>query len=341
MFKTCTNVFSLCRFHVAMVRGERNRERRQRTQNAGTGHCGIRFVRLSSAILRINSSLDLANVLQEVVDSARALTAARLGVITTVDTQGQLRDFLTSGFALDKQRTMTAWPDGLRLFEHLRDHLEPFRLSDFPGHLRSRGFHPTPWIPRTIQGAPMHHRGEHLGHFFLGEKRNGEAFTAEDEEILTLFASQAATAIANARTHRDVERARADLEALVETTPVGVAVFDAKTGRVVSLNREAQRIGEQIRTPGCPPEQLLEVMTCRHADGREYSLAEIPLARQLEGATTTRAEEIELSVPDGRSVRTLVNATPIHSESGEVVSVVVTLQDLAPLDELERQRADF
>ena len=300
-----------------------------------------RFVRLSSAVLRINSSLDLANVLQEVVDSARALTAARLGVITTVDKQGQLRDFLTSGFALDKQRTMTAWPDGLRLFEHLRDHLEPFRLSDFPGHLRSRGFRPTPWIPRTIQGAPMHHRGEHLGHFFLGEKGNGEAFTAEDEEILTLFASQAATAIANARTHRDVERARADLEALVETTPVGVAVFDAKTGRVMSLNREAQRIGEQIRTPGCPPEQLLEVMTCRHADGREYSLAELPLARQLEGARTTRAEEIELSVPDGRRVRTLVNATPIHSESGEVVSVVVTLQDLAPLDELERQRADF
>ncbi|MDE0075120.1 MAG: response regulator [Gammaproteobacteria bacterium] len=300
-----------------------------------------RFVRLSSAVLRINSSLELANVLQEVVDSARALTAARLGVITTVDKQGQLRDFLTSGFALDKQRTMTAWPDGLRLFEHLRDHLEPFRLSDFPGHLRSRGFRPTPWIPRTIQGAPLHHRGEHLGHFFLGEKGNGEAFTAEDEEILTLFASQAATAIANARTHRDVERARADLEALIETTPVGVAVFDAGTGRPVSFNREAQRIVEEIRTPGCPPEQLLEVLTCRHADGREYSLAEIPLARQLEGATATRAEEIELSVPDGRSVRTLVNATPIHSESGEVVSVVVTLQDLAPLDELERQRADF
>ena len=35
-----------------------------------------------------------------------------------------------------------------------------------------------------------------------------------------LFAAQAATAIANARTHRDVERARADLETLVNTSPV-------------------------------------------------------------------------------------------------------------------------
>ena len=56
---------------------------------------------------------------------------------------------------------------------------------------------------------------------------------------------------------------------------------------------------------------------------------------------TVRAEEIELSVPDGRSVTTLVNATPIHSAHGTVESVVVTVQDLAPLEDLERLRAEF
>ena len=91
------------------------------------------------------------------------------------------------------------------------------------------------------------------------------------------------------------------------------------------------------------PEWLsaLEVITCRHSDGREVSLEELPLARQLGSATTMRAEEVELSVPDGRSVRMLINVTPIRSEEGGVVSVVVTMQDLAPLDELERQRAEF
>ena len=38
---------------------------------------------------------------------------------------------------------------------------------------------------------------------------------------------------------------------------------------------------------------------------------------------------------------TLVNATPIRSEEGEVVSVVVTLQDMTPLEEMERLRAEF
>ena len=93
--------------------------------------------------------------------------------------------------------------------------------------------------------------------------------------------------------------------------------------------------------PGRPPEELLELVTCRRADGREVSLAAFPMAQQLNSAETVRAEEMTLSLPDGRSVTTLVNATPIRTADGAVESMVVTLQDLAPLEELERVRAEF
>ena len=93
--------------------------------------------------------------------------------------------------------------------------------------------------------------------------------------------------------------------------------------------------------PGRTAEELLGILTCRFADGREISLGEFPLAGVLSGAETVRAEEIVLSTPDGRSITTLVNATPIHAEDSAVASVVVTMQDLAPLEELERQRAEF
>ena len=80
--------------------------------------------------------------------------------------------------------------------------------------------------------------------------------------------AQAATAIANARTHHAEQRARADLEALVETTPVGVAVFDARNcGHPLSLNREARRIVEGLRTAGRPPMELLQVATTRRCSG--------------------------------------------------------------------------
>ena len=296
---------------------------------------------LSAAILRISASLDLDTVLSEVVDSACALTGARFGMIATVDEAGEIREFVDSGLSPDERRHMQDWPHGYEFFEHLRDLPGALRLADVPAYLRSLGYSAD--LPRsnTLQATPMRHRGVHVGNFFLGEKEGGQEFTAEDEEVLVLFASQAATAIANARTHRDEQRARADLEALVDTSPVGVAVFDARTGRPVSFNREARRIVESLRTPGQPPEQLLEVMICRRPDGREVALDEFPLARLLTNAEAVRAEEIELSVPDGRSITTLLNATPLHSEDGAVESVVVTMQDLAPLRELEHLRAEF
>ena len=145
----------------------------------------------------------------------------------------------------------------------------------------------------------------------------------------------------SSETHRSERRARADLEALVETSPVGVVVFDAKSGRPVFFNREMRRIVESLRMPGHPPEQLLEVISFRRADGREVSLSEFPIAQQLNSGQTLRAEEVVLSVPDGRSVRTLINATPIPAEGDAIGSVVVTVQDLAPLDEIERMRTEF
>ena len=61
----------------------------------------------------------------------------------------------------------------------------------------------------------------------------------------------------------------------------------------------------------------------------------------ISDAATVRAEEVVLSVPDGRRVTLLVNATPIHAADGAAESMVVTLQDLASLRELERLQAEF
>ena len=300
-----------------------------------------RISTLNAAILRISATLDLDAVLPEVVESARGLTGARYGVIATVDEAGTPQDFFFSGFTPEERQALFTWPDSGRLFEHLRELPGPLRLADLAGYVRSLGIAPAPTFSRTFQGTPMRHRGADVGNFFLAEKADGEEFTDEDEEVLMLFASQAAAAIANARTHRNERRARADLEALVETSPVGVVVLDARSGRTLSINREAKRLGESLRTPGRPLEQLLEVVSFKRADGRKVSLSEFPITQHLSTGETLRGEEVELSVPGGRSVRMLINATPIRAEGDAIRSLVVTMQDLAPLDEIERMRTEF
>ena len=304
-----------------------------------------RLSRLSEASLRINESLDFDTVLQGVLDSARSLTSARYGVMTLLDDGGGVEHRLTSGFTPAEAEQLWLTPDRWRLFEALTNISEPLRLPDLVEHVRDLGFTeftiPLPVGVFRFMAAPMFHRGVRVGHVFVGDKENGEEFSLADEQTLVMFASQAALVIANARTHREERRARADLETLVNTSPVGVVVFDARTGRMASFNREALRIVDGLRDDDQPPEDLLEVVTCVRSDGREVSLRELPVAEALSAGETVRAEEIALRVPDGRSVTVLLNATPIFSEEGRVASFVVTLQDMTPLEEQERLRAEF
>ena len=301
-----------------------------------------RIAALSNAILRVNASLDVDTVLHEIAESACALTGARFAVIVTIDETRALEHVVRFGFSPEETQQMLEWSDGLRIFEVLRDVPSYQRVNDMPSYIASLGFNTDNVIIRTFLGGPIHHRGVQVGSFFLGEKQTGPEFTDGDEEVLTLFAAQAASAVANARTHRDEQGARADLEALIETSPVGVVVFDARSGRPVSMNREVRRLVGGLLPVGRPTEDLVQVATCRFSDGTEIEVSELTMPQVLAGARTLRAEEIVISVPNGGSVTTLVNVTPIIPADGDdIKSVVVTLQDLAPFQELERLRADF
>ena len=300
-----------------------------------------RLSKLSEASLRINESLDLDTVLSEVVDSARTLADARYGGISLLDQLGQFQAFVTAGMTVEERQSLLDISDGLPLFEFLSSYPGPLRLRNLTEKARSLGVTSEFVALTTFLGAPIRHRGMQMGNFYLGNKEGGLEFTDEDEEILVMFANQAAVAIANARRHQDEQRARADLEALVDTSPVGVVVFDAKAGRPASFNREARRIAALLMSPDQSPEDLLSTMTVRRGDGRELSLEESPIAEMLGWGEHVRLEEIILRVPDGRTVTVLTNVTSIRSEEGEVESVVATLQDMSPLEEVERLRAEF
>ncbi len=302
-----------------------------------------RLSRLSEASQRINESLDLNTVLQDVLDSARALTRARYGLITLLGAQGEVEDHLTSGFSAGEAVQLPAMPGVMRLYEYLGHTAGPIRVGDLLGYIRGQGLPEMrfPVQPGAFLSAPVRHHQESMGHIYLAKEGGGPEFSREDEETLVMFASQAALVIANARRHRDERRARADLETLIDTSPVGVVVFDAKSGAPLSFNREARRIAEGLRTGDNPPERMLEELTVRRADGREISLEEVSLVQALSPAETVRAEEVVLQVPDGRSVTLLINATPMRSLEGEVESMIVTLQDMTPVEELERLRAEF
>ena len=279
-------------------------------QTAGTIQASLaRISGLGAASLRLDQDPDLDAALGEALAAARALTSARRGAVATRGEAGEPGQVVTSDFAEP--------PDWLR------------SLSDGPDRP----------LPEGVLTVPLHHRGGEVGRLVLAEKDGG--FEAGDADILGPVAAQAAVVVALARAEAAAERIGADLDALVQTAPVGVVVFDAATGAVLWINQEAKRIVEGLRTAGRTAEQMLEVITLRRADGRETDLSQSPLVELLRAAETVRGEEIVVSAPDGRNVTMLVNTTPVRTGHGGDGSVVVTMQDLAPIQELERLRSEF
>ena len=302
---------------------------------------GDRLSLMAEACRRISQSLDQRVVLQEIIDSSRTLTGARYGALVAFDSHGAIEEFLTSGMTNDEQQRLRELPKGLGLLGYLNEVREPLRLRDLANHPRSIGFpegHPP---MRTFLGVPIRHLGDAVGNIYLTEKEGGREFTQEDEDTLVLFASQAAVVINNARTYEQERRAKADLEGLINISPVGVLVFDAKSGDLLSRNEETRRIVGKLNAPGRSQSELFEVMTLRTVDGHDIPSDELPTSKALRSGETVLAEEVVIHLPDGRAIHTLVNARPIYGQSGDAVSVVTTMQDITPLEELKRQRSEF
>ena len=301
---------------------------------------------LSNASMKISESLQFDVVLQGVLDSACSLTGAIYGAMVLLNDSLQVQNFLTSGLTSDQASRLLNIADGERIFESIGGFSKPVRHPSFRTFVRELGLpefespvEVSPQLP--FMCAPITHHGRPTGIVYLADKVAGREFTVEDQETLVLFAAQAALVIANAQYHHDEQQARANLQALVNTVPVGVLVFNAKSGEPVFVNQETRRISSELATSDIAAENVLKSLTIRRANGAEISLNQLPLATALSTGETVRAEEIVLNVPGGRKVTGLLNATPICSDDGEIESFVIAIQDLTPLEESDRLRAEF
>ena len=135
-----------------------------------------RLSRLSEASLRINQSLDFEQVLQGALDSACSLTGAHVGVMTLLDDEGRVQNFLSSGLTAGEDRQLWVTPEGLGVFQALTGITEPVRIPDVVEYVRSLGFAgfsiPVP-VDRacSFMAAPVFHLDARVGHVFVGTRK--------------------------------------------------------------------------------------------------------------------------------------------------------------------------
>jgi signal transduction histidine kinase len=167
--------------------------------------------------MAISSELSLETLLQRVVETAASLTDARYAALGVIDRTGsQLERFVTTGVDDETQQLIGDLPRGRGILGVLIRDASPLRLHDLSEDPRSVGFPPGHPPMRTFLGVPVLLRGVAYGNLYLTEKGDGDDFTVEDQEIVSLLASQAAVAIENARLYEATTQWSSQLESLNE-----------------------------------------------------------------------------------------------------------------------------
>ena len=144
-------------------------------------------------------------------------------------------------------------PRGRGILGVLIREARPLRLHDLRDDPRSVGFPPNHPPMRSFLGVPIVLRGVAYGNLYLTEKQGGEDFTAEDEELVTMLAAQAAVAIENARLYESATRWLRQLESLNEVgnALVGEFELDRLLALVTDRLRDARRRPARLhRAPG-------------------------------------------------------------------------------------------
>ncbi|HYU63063.1 MAG TPA: GAF domain-containing protein [Verrucomicrobiae bacterium] len=170
---------------------------------------------LQEALQAATSTLDLNQVLQQVLAGAAKASSAQIGCLALED-EGRL--VLKGGFGTDHATAeKLALGLGGDICQRVIDTDEPvMEAMDHESKADS------PLNPRAVLCVPITLRGKPFGVVFLANYQVGHAFTADHRNLVTELAAQAAVAIDNARLFKDRE------EVILQSLEAFATTVDAK-----------------------------------------------------------------------------------------------------------------
>jgi PAS domain S-box-containing protein len=177
----------------------------------------------------------------------------------------------------------------------------------------------------------------------------GEHSVVIDERLhnltkLALFPLVAGTTVylmeARRKQRRVVQEQLLELSTLLESMPEAVFIFDA-SGRVVDVNHAAEELcdyrgAELLGTPYREVARLLSV----HREDRPLPPSEMAVARVLRGESIRNEPRMLVHPRDRSDISAMVTASPMRSESGDIIGALLVLRDVTEVTKLQRQIAD-
>src|SRR6266700_703311 len=170
---------------------------------------------LQEALQAATSTLDLNQVLQQVLAGAAKASSAQIGCLA-LDESGRLN--LKGGFGTDSSTAeKLALGLGGDICRDVMSSGQPLMEA-----MQVKPGSDSPLNPRAVLCVPITLRGKPQGVVFLANYQVGHAFTADHRNLVTELAAQAAVAIDNARLFKDRE------EVILQSLEAFATTVDAK-----------------------------------------------------------------------------------------------------------------
>jgi signal transduction histidine kinase len=158
-----------------------------------------RLIALHKASLALVKDVSLESVLERIAAVAAEQADARYAALGVLDDEGRLVKFITVGMSDKELKRMAHPPKGLGLIGALMNTQENVRVPVLSDHPKSIGFPAHHPVMTSFLGVPIISGDMQLGQIYLTNKIDAEEFTSDDEMIIQMLATYAATAIQNAR----------------------------------------------------------------------------------------------------------------------------------------------
>ncbi|MBC7275772.1 MAG: GAF domain-containing protein [Nocardioides sp.] len=208
----------------------------------------VRWRLLLDAIVTMGAGLSIDDLLNRIVDVAKALAGARYAALGVVAGAGErrLRLFITQGMTAEEQILIGDLPRGHGVLGMLIDHPEPLRLRDITEHHSSYGFPPNHPPMGSFLGVPVRIGEKVFGNLYLTEKIDGEEFTDQDEDIVVALAAAAGVAIENALLAEEAARRTQWLDARAEITSALMGDIDRTSALQLVVERAREVAGADV-----------------------------------------------------------------------------------------------
>jgi signal transduction histidine kinase len=140
---------------------------------------------------------------------------------------------------------------------------------------------------------------------------------------------------------RELEEAKAQIEVVFATMPVGIFLAKAPNGEPLMINEKGTFLLGRTVQASLDKEAYQEFYNITRPDGTPYPNEELPISLALREERIIEGDDIILNHPDGTHVQVHVIAAPIKDSSGKVFAAIAVFEDITHEKQIDKAKTEF